>query len=186
MPDKKSISVVRVEADGTQRLWKFPLAGGGPSLILENIKPVGYHLWVDDGTLALFVLGKPNTLQLVDLRSGKAEVIAENPGRILRRVPHENKFSFVHKVSDQEWLIKTFDLKSRAVATFIKTFQGVEDYAWTPSGVLLMANGTKLFARKKSDWAWVELADFGNAGLKNITRIAVSPKGDRIAVVARR
>jgi dipeptidyl aminopeptidase/acylaminoacyl peptidase len=185
MPDGKSISVVRVERDGTQRLWKFPLAGGAPSLILENIKPVGYHLWVDDHTLALFVLGKPNTLQLVDLRSGKAEVIAENSGRILRRVPHENKFSFVHKVSDQEWLIKTFDLKTRNIATFIKTFPGVEDYAWTPAGVLLMANGAKLFARRRSDFAWVELADFSNAGLKNITRIAVSPKGDRIAIVAR-
>jgi WD40 repeat protein len=185
MPDGKSISVVRVEADGTQRLWKFPLAGGAPSLILENIKPVGYHLWVDDYTLALFVLGKPNTLQLVDLRSGKAEVIVDNPGRILRRVPHDNKFSFVHKVSEQEWLVKTFDLKSRTVATFIKTFPGVEDYAWTPSGVLLMANGSKVFSRKKSDWAWVEVADLSNAGLKNITRIAVSSKGDRIAVVSR-
>jgi hypothetical protein len=91
----------------------------------------------------------------------------------------------VHKVSDQEWLIKTFDLKTRSVATFIKTFSGAEDYAWTPAGVLLMANGSKLFARKASDWAWVELADLSSAGLKNITRIAVSPKGDRIAVVAR-
>jgi dipeptidyl aminopeptidase/acylaminoacyl peptidase len=186
MPDGKSISVVRVEGDGTQRLWKFPLAGGSPSLILENIKPVGYHLWVDDHTLALFVLGKPNTLQLVDLRSGKAEVIVDNPGRILRRVPHENKFSFVQKVSDQEWLIKTLDLKTRSIATFIKTFPGIEDYAWTPAGVLLMADGSKVFARRKSDFAWVELADFSNAGLKNITRIAVSPKGDRIAIVARR
>jgi WD40 repeat protein len=186
MPDGKSISVVRVEADGTQRLWKFPLAGGTPSLILEKIKPVGYHLWVDDYTLALFVLGKPNTLQLVDLRTGKAEVIAENPGRILRRVPHEDKFSFVQKVSDQEWLIRTVDLKTRNITTFIKTLPGVEDYAWMPAGVLLMANGAKLFARKKSDWAWVEIADFSNAGLKSITRIAVSPKGDRIAVVARR
>jgi dipeptidyl aminopeptidase/acylaminoacyl peptidase len=185
MPDGKSISVVRVEADGTQRLWKFPLAGGGPSLILEKIKPVGYHLWIDADTLALFVLGKPNTLQLVDLRSGKADWIADNPGRILRLVPHQNKFSFVHKVSEQEWLVKVFDLKTRSVETFIKTFQGSEDYAWTPSGVLLMANGSKLFARKKSDFAWVELGDFGNAGLKNITRIAVSPKGDRIAIVAR-
>ena len=185
MPDGKSISVVRVEGDGTQRLWKFPLAGGAPSLILEKIKPVGYHLWVDENTLALFVLGKPNTLQLVDLRSGKVDSIADNPGRILRRVPHQDKFSFVQKVSDQEWLVKTFDLKTRETATFIKTFPGVEDYAWTPSGVLLMANGSKLFARKKSDFAWVELSDFFNAGLKNITRIAVSPKGDRIAVVAR-
>jgi WD40 repeat protein len=185
MPDGKSLSVVRVEADGTQRLWKFPLAGGSPALILEKIKPVGYHLWIDQNTLALFVLGKTNTLQLVDLKSGKTEWVADNPGRILRRVPHQNKFSFVHKVSDQEWLIKIFDLKTRSVATFIKTFPGAEDYAWTPNGVLLMANGSKLFAHKESDWAWVELADFSSAGLRNITRIAVSPKGDRIAVVAR-
>lgn len=186
MPDGRSISVVRVEADGTQRLWKFPLAGGGPSLILESIKPVGYHLWIDDHTLALFILGKPNTLQLVDLRTGKAEVITDNPGRILRRTPHQNKFSFVHKVSDQEWLIKSFDLKTRAVTTIVKTFPGVEDYAWTPAGVLLMAKESKLFSRQKSDWTWVEIGDFSNAGLKGITRIAVSPKGDRISVVARR
>ena len=186
MPDGKSLSVVRVEADGTQRLWKFPLAGGSPALVLEKIKPVGYHLWIDQNTLALFVLGKPNTLQLVDLKSGKTEWVVDNPGRILRRVPHQNKFSFVQKVSAQEWLIKTFDLKTKSVATFIKTFPGAEDYAWTPNGVLLMANGSKLFACKESDRAWVELADFSNAGLKNITRIAVSPNGDRIAVVARR
>src|SRR5262249_3472162 len=70
MPDGKTISVVRVEADGTQRLWKFPLAGGAPSLILEKTKPVGYHLWIDNYTLALFILGgtgKPNTLQIVEV-----------------------------------------------------------------------------------------------------------------------
>jgi hypothetical protein len=92
----------------------------------------------------------------------------------------------VQKLSDQEWLIKTFDLKTRKIETFSKTFPGAEDYAWTPQDVLLMANGSKLFARSKSDWAWVEIADFSSAGLKNITRIAVSPKGDRIALVARR
>jgi WD40 repeat protein len=185
MPDGKSISVVRVEADGTQRLWKFPLSGGATSLILEKIKPVGYHLWIDDHTLALFILGKPNTLQIVDTRSEKAEIIAENPGRVLRRIPHENKFSFVHKVSDQEWIIKAYDLDSRKTTELIKTLSGVEDYAWTPAGDLLMAKDAKLFLRKKSDWAWEQIADFSSAGLKTITRIAVSPKGDRIAFVAR-
>ena len=184
MPDGKSISVVRVEADGTQRLWKFPLAGGEPSLIMENIKPVGYHLWIDDHTLALFILGKPNTLQLVNLRTGKAEVIANNPGRVLRPIPNEDKFSFVQKISDQEWLVKSFDLKTRAVSAVIKTFPSVEDYAWTPTGLLLMANGSKLFSRTKTDWAWVEVADFSHAGLKRITRITVSVKGDRIALVS--
>src|SRR6266852_3927806 len=79
MPDRQSISVVRVEADGTQRLWKFPLTGGPPSLILENVKPVGNHLWIGDHTLALFILGKPNSLLIVEARTEKAEIIAENP-----------------------------------------------------------------------------------------------------------
>jgi dipeptidyl aminopeptidase/acylaminoacyl peptidase len=190
MPDGKNISVVRVEADGTQRLWKFPLTGSGaPSLILENIKPVGYHWWLDKNRLALFILGgtgKPHTLQIADVGSGKAEVITENPGRILRLVPHQNKLSFVHKISDQEWLIKTFDLKTKQISTLIKTLPGSEDYAWTPSGALLMAKDAKIFKwNPLSDKDWVQVADFSGAGLKSLTRIAVSPKGDRIAIVAR-
>ena len=190
MPDGKNISVVRVEADGTQRLWKFPLTGGGaPSLILENIKPVGYHWWLDKNTLALFILGgtgKPATLQIADVRTGKAEVVSENPGRILRLVPHQNKLSFVHKVSDQEWLIKTFDLKTKQTSTLIKTLPGSEDYAWTPNGALLTAKDAKIFKwNPLSDKDWVEIGDFSKAGLKTLTRIAVSPKGDRIAFVAR-
>ena len=186
MPDGKSISVVRVEPDGTQRLWKFPPITGEPSLILEKIKPVGYHLWIDDHTLALFILGKPNTLQIVDTRTEKAETIAENPGRILRRIPHENKFSFVHKISDKEWAIKAFDLRTRTSASLIDTLPGVEDYAWMPSGLLLMAKDSRLFSViPLTGKSWSEVADFSGAGLKNITRIAVSPKGDRIAVVAR-
>src|SRR5438046_7555234 len=90
MPDRKNISVVRVEADGkTQRLWRFPLDGGAPSLILENIKPVGYHLWIDDHTLALFILGetgKSNFLEIFDTGTQKSEFVTENPGRVLRRI----------------------------------------------------------------------------------------------------
>ena len=91
----------------------------------------------------------------------------------------------VHKKSDQEWIIKAYDLDSRKTTELIKTFPGVEDYAWTPSGDLLMAKDAKVFVRKKSDWAWQEVADFSPAGLKTITRIAVSPNGDKIAFVAR-
>ena len=189
MPDGKSISVVRVEADGTQRLWKFPLAGGAPSLVLENIKPVGYHWWLDRNTLALFILGgagKPHTLQIADVRTGKAEVVAENPGRILRSIPRQDKLSFVHKVSEQEWLIKSLDLKTRQISSLIKTLPGSEDYAWTPDGALLMAKDAKIFKWKPmQDKDWVEIADFSKAGLKSLTRIAVSPKGDLVALVAR-
>ncbi len=35
------LSVVRVEADGSQRLWRFTSDGGDPRVLLENVKPVG-------------------------------------------------------------------------------------------------------------------------------------------------
>lgn len=185
--DGRFISVVRVEADSTQRLWKFPLAGGKPLLVLEKIKPVGYHTWINAQTLALFVLGKPNTLQIVDVRTEKGEVIAENIGRATRRIPRQNKLSFVHKVSDQEWIIKAYDLDTRQITELIKTLPGSEEYAWTPAGVLLSARGSQLFAfAPGADKDWREVADFAQAGLTGITRIAISNDGRRIAMVAQR
>jgi Tol biopolymer transport system component len=188
MPDGKNISVVRVEADGTQRLWKFPLKGGPPAVILENVKPVGYHHWIDDHTLALFVLGgagKPNTLQIADTRSGKTEIVSENPGRILRRVPdHSERFSFVHKISDQHWEIKQFDMRTRTSSSLIETLPGVEDYAWLPDGRLLMGKEAKLFVvRPLSVQKWTEAGDLSASGIKRITRIAVDGGGKRMALV---
>jgi hypothetical protein len=186
---------VRVEADKTQRLWKFPLApaplrNDSALLVLEHVKPVGYHAWVDAEarTLALFVLGTPNTLQLADARTGRAEVVLPNVGRALQRVPKRTAFSFVHKVSDSEWLIKSFDLKTRAVETLAPALPASEDYVWTPDGrALLMAKGSKLFMRHldTSGSDWREVADFSADGLKEITRLALSPDGRRLALVAR-
>ena len=70
-PDGAHISVIRVEADGTQRLWRFTIDGRAPELVLTDVKPVGYHAWADDRTLALFVLGSPATLQIADTRTGE-------------------------------------------------------------------------------------------------------------------
>src|SRR5258707_11489719 len=44
-PDGAHISVIRVEADGTQRLWRFTMDGTEPELVLADVKPVGYHAW---------------------------------------------------------------------------------------------------------------------------------------------
>lgn len=183
-PDAKFISVVRVERDSTQRLWKFPAAGGAATLVLEKFKPVGYHAWADARTLALFILGQPMTLQIVDARTGEFGVIATNVGRSLHRVPRTQKISYVHKLGADEWLIKEYDVRTHAKRTLTRTLAASEDYAWTPDGAILMAKDSKLFAWRPGG-EWKEVADFAAAGLRSITRIAVSPKGDRVALVAR-
>lgn len=185
-PDGKFFSVIRVERDSTQRLWKFPRAGGGePTLVFENVKPVGYHAWGDANTVVMFVLGNPPTLQLGDTRTGKAELIEKNIGRSLHKIPKHEAISFVHKVSEHEWLIKQLDLKTRTITTLVKTLAGSEDYAWTPHGVLLMGKEAKLYqCDLKNGTDWHEVVDFSSIGLRSITRLAISPKGDRLAIVA--
>src|SRR5262249_864272 len=77
-PDKRFISVVRGEADKKQHLWRFPLSGGKPEILIPSVEPVGYHCWLSSNTVALFVLGEPPTLQIVNLSGGKPAVIAKN------------------------------------------------------------------------------------------------------------
>jgi len=184
-PDGKYFSVIRVEADSTQRLWKFPLAGGTPQPVLEKIKPVGYHVWVDQTTLVIYVLGTPNTLQLARAGTEKAETIITNVGRSLRLSRRNSEVRFVHKVSADEWLIKSLDVKTRKITPIIKTLTGSEDFAETRDGALLMAKGSKLFKYNPArDKDWQEVADFSKEGITSITRLALSPDGDRIAFVA--
>ena len=196
-PDGKFFSVVRVEADQTQRLWKFALAGtAAPALVMTGVKPVGYHLWLDARTLALFVLGaenRPHTLQLAVLGRRPGEVVelstmATNIGRSFQRVPNRpDAFTFVHKLAPDNWLIKTVDLKSHRTAPLAKTLPGSEDYARLPDGSLLMARDAKLYRLDPAQSQdWQEVADFAPAcaAACRITRLAVSPRADRLAFVA--
>ncbi|HXI27546.1 MAG TPA: hypothetical protein VNG89_03970 [Vicinamibacterales bacterium] len=185
-PDGRHLSVIRVEADGTQRLWQFTLEGTQPALVLERVKPVGYHAWADDHTLALFVLGEPATLQLADTRSGDAVEIARGILRSVLRVPRTGTISFVDKDEDGSLMVRELDPKTRAVTTIVAAVAGAKeaDLAWTPDGQLLMAEKDVLYGYKRDAKGWTRLADLAALGLHGVTRLAVSPKGDRIAIVA--
>ena len=185
MPRGDAISVIRVERDSTQRLWRFPLNGSAPSVILERVKPVGYHAWADSVTLALFVLGSPNTLQLADTRTSRSDTITTNVGRSLHRVPGQHRVSFVHKLSADEWWIILLDPATKTTERLVRLPKGVEDYAWTPDGRVLLGEGSVLKVYDPNRGGeWQTVGDLAASGVSAITRLAVSPKGDAIAIVA--
>jgi Tol biopolymer transport system component len=187
-PDGKHISVIQVERDGTQRLWRFALAGGEPDLILRDVKPVGYHAWADAKTLALFVLGTPATLQVADLATGKSEIVASDIGRSILKIPGGG-ISVVHRESiegERVLVVKEFDPATKQLRSLVRMLKGVNapDLAWTPDGTLLVAADGKLHAWRRGAAAFEVAADLASAGLRNVSRMAISPAGDRIAVVA--
>ena len=177
------LSVVRAEADGTQRLWKLA-EGRAPELLLPDVKPVGYHAWGDANTLVLFVLGDPPTLQVVDRRQGKAEVVAKDVGRCLRPVPGRAAVAFVRKVSRVEWWIEILELVGRKTTRLVRLPEGVEDYVLLPDGGLLIGQGSRLLFCPKGGHDWREVARFTEPTLQDVTRLAVSPKGDLLALVS--
>lgn len=187
MPGGERFSVVRVEADGTQRLWSFPLAGGAPELLLPGIAPVGYHAWLDADTLALFVLGEPITLRIASLAGGEARVVAETVGRSLHRIPGAGGLSYLDKSSDP-WTLRHYGPEEGATGALGKALPESEDYAWAPDGSLIMGSGALLYrgVRRGREIEWSVLTDLGEEGLGPITRLAVSPDGRTLAVVVER
>ncbi|MBA2305536.1 MAG: PD40 domain-containing protein [Acidobacteria bacterium] len=189
-PDGTHLSVVRVEPDGTQRLWRVTLDGKNAEVVLANVKPVGYHAWFDEKTLALFVLGQPATLQIADTGTGKAEVAATNIGQSLQRMPKAG-VSFVQQGGTNENRTLTItQLTTMAGKVVTKPLTAAVAGAtqahvtWTPDGTLLMARGGSLYAWHADRPDWKSIADLLALGLENVTRLAVSPSGDRIAIVA--
>jgi WD40 repeat protein len=176
-PDKKFISCIIQRDNNAQDLGKYPITGGQPTVIINNLT-VGYHAWLNETTLVLFVLGEPNTLRVFDVATGKDVVIKEKIGRSLHKIPGQMAVSFVDK-SEEKWLIKRFDGKT--TETICETLSGREDLAWTPDGKIIMSDGRQFFYyNTKSNDGWKM---FFASQLSGITRIAVSGSGKKIAFV---
>lgn len=179
-------SVIRVEADGTQRLWEFDSAGANPRLLFTDIKPVGYHAWIDDDVLGLFVLGQPATLQLAKISTGKGDVVASGIGRSLHRIPGTRTIGFVQRESDGEYWVKRIDVDSRQIEPIVKvlTESTDRDIAWMPDGqTLLLSAGTRIFTWRTGDKEWSQVLDVAPLGLGNVSRMTAAANGDALAIV---
>ncbi len=179
----KALAVIRVEADSAQRLWRMPLDSTAPSVLFPDIKPVGYFAQVDDSTWAMFVLGSPATLHVATVGRSGSRVIARNIGRSLHRIPGTRRVSYVQK-SATDWYLMELEPFSGRVDTLMKTLPRAEDVAWIDSTTVLMGQGTKLFSWRRGTREWTEVADFGFAHLRGITRLAVSPSRQWLTLVA--
>ena len=180
--DGKAITVIRVEADSTQRLWRIPLDTAAPSVMFPDIKPVGYFAQADDSTWALFVLGSPATLQVVHAGIPGGEIVARNIGRSLHRIPGTSRVSYVQK-GGTSWYVIMLDPNTKKIDTLTKTPQGSEDMVWVDSTTIVAGQGSKLFSFRRGDSEWKQIADYSFANISSITRLAVSPSGTWLALV---
>ena len=186
-PDKQFLSCVIQRDNGAQDLGKYPIDGGESALIIDSLI-VGYHVWVDNSHLALFVLGgegKPNNLHFMRLPTKSDTVLATDIGRSLNKIPEERAFSFIQHREKENKIMK-YSTETTSISELGTTINMKEDIAWTHDGKILTSDGARLFFMnsKKRGKEWIPInVVAGSDLLKSITRIAVSPKGDKVAIV---
>lgn len=183
MPGGARFSVIRVEPDSTQRLWSFAIDGSDPRVVVETLKPVGYHAWIDANNLALFVLGNPNALVHADVRTGRSDTLARRIGRSLAPLPDGTGFSFVRQADSTSTLVAA-TWPGFATRDLVALPKGSQDIAWVSPSVVLTGSGSRLLAWTKGTAVWADVANLDSVGLTSITRLAVSPNGRWLAIVA--
>ncbi|MBT8404944.1 MAG: hypothetical protein KJP18_13870 [Gemmatimonadetes bacterium] len=180
MPMGQGISMIKVEADSTQRLWAVDVDGSRPRVLLDDVQPVGYHAWFDAETVALYVLGQPATLQIANVTTGDVRTVADNIGRSLQTVPGRRAVSYAQIGADGSSTIRVWDLDADAASDLAPSVEGGEFHAWTPDGMLLQGVGSRIWAW--TDGEWTAIGDFSELG-QVVSRLAVDGSGT-IAIVA--
>lgn len=183
-PDGKYFSCIILERDGKQFLWKYPLQGAVPQKVTKE-HPIGYHCWINDNKLGVFVVGEPNKLKIVDLPSDKSTSIANHPGTTLQVIPNNpTHMTYVDLGDQHNWKVMELNTETNETTELLKSLKNSQYYTWTNSSILIMGDGKRLYKFDPAkDKDWVEMANLSDYGISDFTRIAVSPTGNLLAIV---
>jgi Tol biopolymer transport system component len=182
LPDGKSISVVRVDKDNGQRFYTIALNDVVHAKVVKGTDSIGYYCWLNDTSLAMFILGDAMTLQVLNVKTSERKLIASDIGRCMKLSIDKKSMYFVLKQNSSEWSIFSLDIATHSMSKIVSTLPGSEDYAVMPDGSLLMGSDGKLFQYTPGEKDWKQVADF-SASVGNFYRVMVNAKGDKVALV---
>lgn len=184
-------SYVLQEGNPYQHVWHRAYEGGQAERLLTSYVPVGYYARNDTGVLfwgryAYSLFFEPTGVD-VGPGAGESLYVIDQAGRSIHAIPGSDHFTFVHKQSDWNWVIKRLDPASKTLTPLVSISTDNEDYCWHPDGFMITAAGTRLLQFQPGvDEDWRDLALLEAPGLDKGGRCAVSPDGRFLALVSLR
>lgn len=185
IPSMTSFSVVRVDADSAQHLYRYLPDGTNPVILYTGSEKIGYHNWVDANRIIFYSLDETNSIRILNLSEQETTHIADNGGRSVHRIPEENSVSFTIRIDSLQWQIKKFDGAINKVETIADLPPGVEDYSWLNASTIVAGNKGKIyfFNLNKKENGWKLMADLSNTAFADFYRIAFDLSGKKVAFV---
>lgn len=184
IPGKEAVSAIRLDSNGLQRLYQYDLRTGVSEELIKDLK-VGYHVWYNDHMLVCTVLIE-NRMDLVvaNLKDGTNYTVQKNVGRSLHIIPNTDLISFISK-EDETTEIKSLNPITKTTEKINFIWNGREDITWLSQQTIL-ATTEKAIVQVAADSTgiWDLFHQFKPLEMYNMSRIALSPDGKKLVLVA--
>jgi len=181
-PDGEHVTCIRVQADGTQVLWQYPLdRSHAGKRILPHVKDIGYHYWISDTELILFIVGSPMQMIRANTLNEKTSIITPKIGRCFGKLSNGD-ILYVYKYTDEIWHLKAYIPSTKRSRFVAETVAGSEDFEIIENDNLLMGSGSELYRLQAPYTTWEKIADLETYEISKITRLAY--RNGQIAIVS--
>lgn len=185
IPGSQHILIVHLDTTGRQRLFRHHLTSREYTEAHPDLQ-VAYFAMYNENILVGSVLGD-DALDLVvaNLKTKQVDTLAYNAGRSFHKVPESDTMSYTYVNEEGNHDVYQLDMKSFESFFVAQLPIGVQDHVWISESILLIGSGSKLYTYDLfGDGVWKEVADLSLYKLDNITRLALSPDGTKLALVA--
>ncbi|MDH3399979.1 MAG: hypothetical protein OEM03_03330 [Chromatiales bacterium] len=176
-------SVVRVEEDGSQRLWVYKADGSPGEMLVSELDNVGYHLWLPEKALVLFLVDEPVKLVLGNSAAPGVQLLATETGRSFVRDPGTGMLYYLLPSGEGRWKLTGRDLGSDEQTSYLDAPGESQDMALDRQGRVWMASGTELWRWQPGQSDWLPVADFGDGLGGTITRLSFNQDDSELAMV---
>lgn len=184
IPKQNAVSAIRLDPDGKQFLYKYSLKNGENDVLIDDVI-IGYHVWYDSSLIVSSVLENGGlSLYTNNPKEKKSYFQQKNIGRSLHKIPNSDLVSYISKENENAWEIKSLHPISGVTKPITVTIDKAEDMCFLPDGTIVMGKENKVYTyTPKKSTNWLEAASLDTYNIKNISRLAVSPDGKKIAIV---
>jgi hypothetical protein len=164
--------------------WRYTAAGEPREPLRGAVAQVGYFDHADANTLAAFINDSVQSFVVSDLRTGRVDTAATRiGGSAPQRIPGTSAVSVLTRDEGGAWWITRFDPATRQFRRLVRTLPESTQYVWTRRGSILMARGSTLYEwDPRGGPGWLTVGTL--PGVRNVSRLALSPAEDRLVFVA--
>lgn len=184
-PGNNDVAAVRLDKDGLQRFYSYNSQTGNSSELIKDLQVAYFAFYNDKKILSTVLDGDKMDLVMIDLSSKKVDTLFYNAGRSLQKVPKTNSMSY--SLVNEEGNLDLYLLDMSSYESFFVTELpiGIQDCVWINDTQILVGSGNKLYMYDTlGETEWSRVASLEEYGIKNISRMAISPDEKKLAVVA--